>query len=125
MELIREKLLHIERVSADPEKRELASSLIAEMDSKIGLYRIGEEIEAQQIGAPWKKGIVMAVVYSNNNYYIEEPELVRKIQQKSRIDEIAEEAAEKFRLGVSGSTNIQDLVKSAIIKDREEREANR
>ena len=42
-------------------------------------YRIGEEVEAKQIGAQWKKGTVMAVVYSNNNYYIEEPELVRRI----------------------------------------------
>lgn len=86
-------------------------------------YRIGEEVEAQQIGAPWKKGIVMAVVYSNNNYYIEEPELVRKIQAKSRIDEIAEDCWHEINKGVTGLP--VEVIKRAILNARHEWESNR
>ncbi len=80
-------------------------------------YRIGEEVEAQQIGAQWKKGTVMAVVYSNNNYYIEEPELVRRIPLKSRIDEIAEEAASNW---AGGKKALEDAIKAAILQSLKE-----
>lgn len=86
-------------------------------------YRIGEEVEARQIGVQWKKGTVMAVVY--NDYYIEEPELVRRIPAKSSIDEIAEEAVDKYQRGAVGAGSLTDIIKAAILKDREERGANR
>jgi hypothetical protein len=115
----RDKLLHIERISADPEKREMASALLAEVDSKIGLYRIGEEIEAKQTGAPWKKGTVMAVVYSNNNYYIDEPELVRR--PKSPAREIAEKYScdtETCHPMINGRRAV-DVIESAINEYKE------
>ena len=89
-------------------------------------YRIGEEVEAKQIGAQWKKGTVMAGVYSNNNnYYIEEPERVRRIPAKYRIDEIAEEAEDKYRRGAVGAGSLTDIIKSAILQARKEWEAER
>jgi hypothetical protein len=44
---------------------------------------------------------------------------------KSRIDEIAEEAVDKYQRGAVGAGSLTDIIKSAILKDREEREANR
>jgi len=44
---------------------------------------------------------------------------------KSRIDEIAEEAVDKYQRGAVGAGSLKDIIKSAILKDREEREAER
>ena len=86
-------------------------------------YRIGEEVEAKQIGAQWKKGTVMAVVY--NDYYIEEPELVRRIPAKSRVDEIAEEAVDKYKRGAVNAGDLKDIIKTSILQARKEWEAER
>ena len=40
---------------------------------------------------------------------------------KSRIEEIAEEAVDKYRRGAVGAGSLTDIIKSAILKDREER----
>ena len=44
---------------------------------------------------------------------------------KSRIDEIAEEAVDKYQRGAVGAGSLTDIIKSAILKDREERESSR
>ena len=46
---------------------------------------------------------------------------VRRIPAKSRIDEIADEAVDKYRRGAVGAGSLTDIIKSAIMKDREER----
>ena len=44
---------------------------------------------------------------------------------KSRIDEIAEEAVDKYKRGAVNAGDLTNIIKAAILKDREEREANR
>lgn len=44
---------------------------------------------------------------------------------KTRIDEIAEEAVDKYKRGAVNAGDLKDIIKTAIIKDREDREANR
>ena len=53
------------------------------------------------------------------------PEVYTRKPPKSRIDEIAEEAEDKYRRGAVGAGSLTDIIKSAIPKDRKEREANR
>jgi len=43
---------------------------------------------------------------------------------KSRVDEIAEEAVDKYQRGAVGAGSLKDIIKSAILIDREEREVN-
>ena len=82
-------------------------------------YRIGEEVESQHNGSPWRKAVVG--VYQGTMYKDEVNVSVRRIPAKSRIDEIAEEAVDKYRRGAVGAGSLTDIIKSAILKDREER----
>ena len=50
---------------------------------------------------------------------------VRRIPAKSRIDEIAEEAEDKYRRGAVGAGSLTDIIKSAILQARKEWEAER
>jgi hypothetical protein len=44
---------------------------------------------------------------------------------KTRIDEIADEAVDKYKRGAVGAGSLTDIIKSAILKDREERYVGR
>lgn len=82
-------------------------------------YRIGEEVESITSNAPAQ---IRAVVDWSNGYLYElSSDDVRRIPAKSRIDEIAEEAEDKYRRGAVGAGSLTDIIKSAILKDREER----
>lgn len=50
---------------------------------------------------------------------------VRRIPAKSRIDEIAEEAEDKYRRGAVGAGSLTNIIKSAILQARKEWEAER
>src|SRR5574344_14716 len=106
MELIKEKLLHVEKISADPEKRELASALFAEIDKPKVWDNAPEWATKATIN--WSAPTHYSGVYK---------EYTRTLQ-KSRIDEIAEEAASHWE---GGREALEKAIKSAILKDREER----
>ena len=84
-------------------------------------YRIGEEVESID---GTKRAKICAVVEYNGLYDLG-ADNVRRIPAKSRIDEIAEEAVDKYRRGAIGAGSLTDIIKAAILKDREEREAGR
>lgn len=53
-------------------------------------------------------------------YELNSDDISRK-PAKSRIDEIAEEAEDRYKRGAVGAGSLTDIIKSAILKDREER----
>ncbi len=85
-------------------------------------YRIGEEVESYGSDG-WKLSVITAT--REGIGFTENPEFVRKIPAKSRIDEIAEEAEDKYRRGSVGAGSLTDIIKSAILRALEEKEANR
>ena len=88
-------------------------------------YRIGEEASVWD-GAPEWASSAMAVWYGKDGQVAHSQDYTRTLP-KSRIDEIAEEAASKwFNNPKAVSTDsLSDAIKSAILKDREERESGR
>lgn len=88
----------------------LATALLAEMNKPKVWY-----------GAPeWATKAVVnwsapTRCWSVNKEYTREP-------PKSRIDEIAEEAEDRYKRGAIGAGSLTDIIKSAILKDREERD---
>ena len=50
--------------------------------------------------------------------------IYRRELPKTRVDEIAEEAVDKYQRGAVGAGSLKDIIKSAILKDREEWEVN-
>jgi hypothetical protein len=86
-------------------------------------YRIGEWASVWD-GAPEWASSAMAVWYGKDGQVAHSQDYTRTLP-KSRIDEIAEEAEDKYRRGAVGAGSLTDIIKSAILKDREEREANR
>lgn len=83
-------------------------------------YRIGEEVESITSNAPAK---IRAVVDWSNGYLYElNSDDVSRIPAKSRIDEIAEEAASSW---AGGKKALEDAIKSAIIQARKEWEVER
>lgn len=86
-------------------------------------YRIGEEVEIYDARAgekgSWKIGLIRAFasgIASINNSD------VRRITEKSRIDEIAEEAASHWE---GGREALEKAIKSAILQARKEWEVER
>ena len=116
MELTRDKLLHIDLISADPEKRELASALIAEMDAPKIWDNAPKDATfasvhyAIESGKPYPECSEARKAYF---YY--------RVLPKSRIDEIAEEAANEITHDKYSVQQLSKTIKSAILKDREER----
>jgi len=84
-------------------------------------YRIGEEVESLD---GTKKAKVCAAVECGRMYDLG-ADNVRRIPAKTRIDEIAEEAEDKYRRGAVGAGSLTDIIKSAILQARKEWEANR
>lgn len=92
---------------------ELAKQLLAEMD-KPSVWTDAPDW-ATDASIHWRNesgSLLMAKVYT-------------RTLPKSRIDEIAEEAVDKYQRGAVGAGSLTDIIKSAILKDREEREASR
>lgn len=86
-------------------------------------YRIGEEVENILTGERAAVKAVLSFTDSITHIY---PNNVRRIPAKSRIDEIAEEAKDLYMATSAGDRDrLTHIIKSAILKDREEREANR
>ncbi len=82
-------------------------------------YRIGEEVRSVK---NLRTAKIRAVIdWDGGCLYELEADDVRRIPAKSRIDEIAEEAEDKYRRGSVGAGSLTDIIKSAILKDREER----
>ena len=90
-------------------------------------YRIGEEVEIRfSPDDEYEPATICARSRAKTGGYLSyTPSNVRRIPPKSRIDEIAEEAEDRYRRGAVGAGSLTDIIKSAILKDREEREANR
>ena len=88
-------------------------------------YRIGEEVESYGSDG-WKLSVITAT--REGIGFTENPEFVRKTPAKSRIDEIAEEAAKKNicidGVCVFSPSMLKDLIKSAILRAMEEKEPN-
>lgn len=85
-------------------------------------YRIGEEVENILTG---ERAEVKAVLSFTDSITHINPTSVRRIPAKPRIDKIAEEAVDKYKRGAVNAGDLKDIIKAAILKDREEREANR
>lgn len=83
-------------------------------------YRIGEEVESID---GTKRAKICAVVEYNGLYDLG-ADNVRRIPAKSRIDEIAEEAEDKYRRGAVGAGSLTDIIKSAILQACKEWESN-
>lgn len=92
---------------------ELAKQLLAEMD-KPKVWENAPEW-ATKADITWSAKTHYSGVYK---------EYTRELP-KTRIDEIAEEAVDKYKRGAVNAGDLKDIIKSAILKDREEREANR
>ena len=86
-------------------------------------YRIGEEVELVRNG---KIAFIVAILDEPlyTSFFTDAKE-IRRIPAKSSIDEIAEEAVDKYQRGAVGAGSLTDIIKAAILKDREERETNR
>ena len=91
---------------------ELAKQLLAEMDKPKVWDGANERATAVTVNHS-QSGVIL----SHKCYTRELP--------KSRIDEIADEAVDKYQRGAVGAGSLTDIIKSAILKDREERWANR
>jgi hypothetical protein len=91
-------------------------------------YRIGEEVEIRfSPDDEYETANICASSRDKTGGYLSyTPSNVRRIPPKSRIDEIAEEAASKWfnNPKAVSSDSLSDAIKSAILKDREEREAD-
>jgi len=94
-------------------------------------YRIGEEIWVKVLSPyhddPENYGEVHGEVCVSTPiklYTDVDIVSVRRIPAKSRIDEIAEEAEDKYRRGAVGAGSLTDIIKSAILQARKEWEAN-
>ena len=87
-------------------------------------YRIGEEVEARAHGEEvFSRGVVSALI--STGFAVDQPNNVRRIPPKSRIDEIAEEAEDRYRRGAVGAGSLTDIIKSAILQARKEWEDER
>lgn len=69
--------------------------------------------------APEWASTAMVVWYGKAGQVATSQEYTRTLP-KSRIDEIAEEAVDKYLRGAVGAGSLTDIIKSAIMKDREE-----
>ncbi len=89
-------------------------------------YRIGESAQGSIDGEKWLP--VTIVAKGNSDGFLNEPQKVRRIPAKSRIDEISEEAAKKNicidGVCVFSPSMLKDLIKSAILRAMEEKEPN-
>lgn len=86
-------------------------------------YRIGEEVEARAHSMEgFSRGVVTAHI--SGGFAVIQPINVRRIPAKSRIDEIAEEAEDKYRRGAVGAGSLTDIIKSAILQACKEWESN-
>jgi len=85
-------------------------------------YRIGEEVENTISG---ERAEIKAVLNFTGSITHINPNNVRRIPAKTRIDEIAEEAEDRYRRGAVGAGSLTDIIKSAILQARKEWEANR
>ena len=91
----------------------IAKQLLAEMD-KPGVWD----------GAPeWATKAV--INWSAKTHYSGVYKEYTRTLPKSRIDEIAEEAEDKYRRGAVGAGSLTDIIKSAILQARKEWEAER
>jgi len=115
MELTRDGLLHIERISADPEKRELASALIAEMDKPKVWDGAPEWATDARIRWTDRNGVT-----GHNDMY---SQLYTRELPKTRAREIAEEYQERWLQ--SDSLKGVDVIEAAIEKALSEREAEK
>lgn len=71
--------------------------------------------------APEWASTAMVVWYGKAGQVATSQEYTRTLP-KSRIDEIAEEAVDKYLRGAVGAGSLTDIIKSAILKGREEYE---
>ena len=119
MELTRERVEIYANAHVDAEIRSMAKQLLAEMDKPKVWDGAPEGATDARVRWTDRNG-----VSGHNDVY---SPLYTRTLPKSRIDEIAEEAASKwFNNPKAVSTDsLSDAIKSAILKDREEREAGR
>ena len=85
-------------------------------------YRIGESAQGSIDGEKWLP--VTIVAKGNSDGFLTEPQKVRRIPAKSRIDEIAEEAARKYEATSADPRPLNEIIKSAILRALEEKESN-
>ena len=85
-------------------------------------YRIGEEVEIRfSPDDEYEPATICASSRDKTGGYLSyTPSNVRRIPAKSRIDEIAEEAEDKYRRGAVGAGSLTDIIKSAILQARKE-----
>ncbi len=86
-------------------------------------YRIGEEASVWDGAPEWATKAV--INWSAKTHYSGVYKEYTRTLPKSRIDEIAEEAEDKYRRGAVGAGSLTDIIKSAILQARKEWEAER
>ena len=86
-------------------------------------YRIGEGASVWDGAPEWATKAV--INWSAKTHYSGVYKEYTRTLPKSRIDEIAEEAEDKYRRGAVGAGSLTDIIKSAILQARKEWEAER
>ena len=108
MELTREEVCKYAVFATDKDVSRFAKALLAEMD-KPKVWDNAPEWATKAV-VNWSAPTHYSGVYK---------EYTRELP-KSRIDEIAEEAVDKYQRGAVGAGSLTDIIKSAILKYAEE-----
>lgn len=116
MGLTRERIELFANAHAKCEIRAMAKQLLAEMD-KPKVWDGAHEWQDRARVKHYSNSALCAMDETFKDY--------TRTLQKSRIDEIAEEAEDKYRRGAVGAGSLTDIIKSAILQARKEWEAER